>query len=217
MVGAQTSYDVYRSDGGAQYKLARQVQKNPPDSPFFPTANDYGVAGWSTDPADCLAASTTATASQVGNGALLLVPNAVTVNRLSFSYHTVQGAETNYNGVGLYSLNAAFSTATLVASSANQAGWTGAPGVDAVTDAAFSSAVQISPGYYIGVVLGSTSGTAMTLNGSAGLVNLLNFAKNSAVTAKRSFTFGSALTALPATITMSAATAVASIPFMAVS
>jgi hypothetical protein len=212
----QQGFDTYQNAGLGVLQQRKVSVLNPPDSPFLPTADDAGCYAWSTDPADCLAAATTATASQVGNGTLLVVPNTVTVNRLSFSQHTLQGTETNYNGVGLYSLNAAFTTATLVASSANQAGWTGST-VDGITDAAFSAAVQLVPGYYLGVILGSTSTTAMTLNGTAGLTSLLNFAKNSAVTAKRSFTFGSALTALPATITMSAATAIGTIPFMAVS
>lgn len=212
----QQAFDVQQNSGGGQISVRRLVMNNPPDSPYLPTADDAGCFAWSTDPADCLTTTTTATTSQVGNGVLLVVPNTVTVSRLSFSYHTVQGTQTNFNGVGLYSLSSGFTTATKIASSANQT-WTTAGNVDTVVDATFTASLQITPGYYLGVILGSTSGTAMTLNGSAGLAALTNFSKNSAVTAKRSFTFGSALTALPATITMSSATAIASIPFLALS
>jgi hypothetical protein len=127
----------------------------------------------------------------------------------------VQGTETNFNGVGLYSVNSAFTTATLVVASANQT-WTGVT-PDVATDAAFTAATALIPGYYFAAFLGSTSGTAMSLHGELGTVAaVMNFSKNSAVSKYRSFTLATQAT-LPATITLSATTADAFVPFMALS
>lgn len=217
-VGAQPAFDVVRTDGGAQYSFKRTLQRNPPDSPYTPTANDYGCLGWTLDPKDILTAAQTAV-SQTLYGALMIVPNAAPVNRLSFSPHTVQGVQTNFNGVGLFSLNAAGTILNQVAVSANQT-WTGVT-PDGITDAAFSTNPTIQPGYYWGVFLSSTSGTAMTLHGAnASSAAALNFSKASGavnqVSKWTSFTLATQ-TAMPATITLSGTTASAFVPFMALS
>lgn len=212
----QQAFDVQQNAGGGQLSVRRIVTNNPPDSPFTPTADDYGCFGWTVDPADVLTSAQTLT-SGVLFGALLVIPNTVTANRLSLSYHTVQGTQTNFNGVGLYSLNSALTTATKIAASATQT-WTTGGNVDKVVDAPFVTPTQLIPGYYIAAVLGSTSGTAMTVHGALGAVAaVMNFTKNSGVSQYRTFTSGSGLTALPATITMSGVTAGAFLPFLALS
>jgi hypothetical protein len=194
----QVNYDVQQNVGGGQLEVRRVVMNNPPDSPFLPTADDYGCYAWTCDPADVTTAAQL-TVSETLYGSLLVIPNSVTVNRFSFVPHTVQGTETNFNGVGLYSVNSAFTTATLVVASANQT-WTGVT-PDVATDAAFTA----------------TSGTAMSLHGELGTVAaVMNFSKNSAVSKYRSFTLATQAT-LPATITLSATTADAFVPFMALS
>jgi hypothetical protein len=211
----QANYDVQQNVGGGQLEVRRMVMNNPPDSPFLPTADDYGCYAWTCDPADVTAAAQL-TVSETLYGSLLVIPNSVTVNRLTIVPHTVQGTQTNFNGVGLYSVNSTFTTATLVVASANQT-WTGAGVVDAATDAAFTAATALTPGYYFAAFLGSTSGTAMTLHGELGTVAaVMNFSKNSAVSKYRSFTLATQAT-LPATITLSATTTDAFIPFMALS
>ena len=217
-VGSQSAFDVVRTDGGAQYFFKRTLQKNPPDSPYTPTANDYGCLGWTLDPKDILTAAQTAV-SQTLYGALMIVPNAAPVNRISFSPHTVQGVQTNFNGVALFQMNAAGTALTQVAVSANQT-WTGVT-PDGVTDAAFSTTPTIQPGYYWGVFLSSTSGTAMTLHGAnASSATALNFSKAAAapgqVTKWTSFTLATQ-TSMPASITLSGVTPSAFVPFMALS
>lgn len=217
-VGAQPNFDVVRTDGGAQYAFKRTLQRNPPDSPYTPTANDYGCLGWTLDPKDILTAAQTAV-SQTLYGALMIVPNVGTINRLSFSPHTVQATQTNFNGVALFSMNAAGTVLNQVAVSANQT-WTGVT-PDGITDAAFSTTPQIQPGYYWGVFLGSTSGTAMTLHGAnASSASALNFSKASGAPAQvskwTSFTLATQ-TSMPASITLSGVTASAFVPFLALS
>jgi hypothetical protein len=210
----QASYDIRQNSGGGLIYERTLVKNNPPDSPFLPTADDYGCYAWTCDPADVTTAAQV-TVSETLYGSVLVVPNTPTVNRLSFCPHTVQGAETNFNGVALYSLNAAYTTATLVVASANQT-WTGVT-PDTIVDAAFTAATQILPGYYIAAFLGSTSGTAMSLHGELGTVAaVMNYNKNSAVSKYRSFTLATQAT-FPATITLSSTTASAFIPFMALS
>lgn len=212
-VGSQSSYDYFQNSGGGEYRLRRRVQNNPPDSPYTPTANDYGCLGWTLDPKDILTAAQTAV-SQTLYCALMIVPNIGTINRLSFSPHTVQGAQTNFNGVALFQMNAAGTQLTQVAVSANQT-WTGVT-PDGITDAAFSTTSQIQPGYYWGAFLGSTSGTAMTLHGAlASSAAALNFSKASGapaqVTKWTSFTLATQ-TSMPATITLSGTTPSAFVP-----
>lgn len=206
-VGAETKYDVLRSDGGAVFNLAHKVWNNPPRSPYTPTANDYGCLGWTLDPKDILTAAQTAVSQTLYCG-LIIVPNSGTINRLSFSPHTVQATQTNFNGVALFQMNAAGTVLNQVAVSANQT-WTGVT-PDGVTDAAFSTTPQIQPGYYWGAFLGSTSGTAMTLHGAlASSAAAMNFSKASGaanqVTKWTSFTLASQ-TAMPASITLSGTT-----------
>lgn len=217
-VGQQLKYDTVKTDGGAVYNFRRFVQNNPPDSPYTPTANDYGCLGWTLDPKDILTAAQTAV-SQTLYGSLLIVPNSGTVNRLSFSPHTVQATQTNFNGVALFQMNAAGTALTQVAVSANQT-WTGVT-PDGITDAAFSTTPTITPGYYWGVFLGSTSGTAMTLHGAnASSAAALNFSKASGaanqVSKWTSFTLA-AQTSMPASITLSGTTPSAFVPFLALS
>lgn len=216
-VGPQSQFDLFKSDGGAQFSLAKKQYKNPPDSPFFPTANDYGCLGWTIDPADILTAAQTLT-SQVFFGSMFLVPNDCTVSKLSLDFATVQGAQTNFNGTGLYSANAAGTLLTLLSGSATQT-WTGVT-PNAITDVSLTTPQAVKAGYYWAGILGSTSGTAATLHGLlASSSSAVNFVKGSGFATKyRSFTFSSALTALPATITLPGTVAASAfIPFVAAS
>jgi hypothetical protein len=209
----QGSYDVQKSVGGGVIEVQRSVINNPPDSPYLPTADDYGVVAWTCDPADVTTAAQL-TVSQTLYGALLVVPNqpAGNVGHLSFAPHTVQGAETNFNGLALYSLNAAYTTATLIIASATQT-WTGIT-PDTIVDAALTTTEQIGPGYYIAAFLGSTSGTAMSLHGELGTIAaVVNASKNGAPSKYRSFTLPTQ-TAFPSTITLSATTPSAFVPFI---
>ena len=211
----QALYDTQQNVGGGVIQVRRTVTNNPPDSPFFPTADDYGCLGWTLDPEDILTAAQTLTTG-VGQASLLVIPNTVTINRLSAAFATVQGTQTNFNGVALYSVNAALTTLTQVAVSATQT-WTAAS-TTAITDAPFTTTPQILPGYYWAAILGSTSGTAATIHGANAVSSgALNFSKNSGVTQWRSFTFGAGLTAFPATITLSGVTKSAFTPFLALS
>jgi hypothetical protein len=212
----QQLFDFQKNAGGGVIQVQRSLIVNAPDSPYLPTADDYGISAWTCDPADVTTAAQL-TVSQTLYGALLVVPNTgKPANRLSLIPHTVQGAETNFNGVGLYSLNSTYTTATQIAVSANQT-WTGVT-PDVSVDAAFTTAISaLTPGYYIATFLGSTSGTAMTLHGELGTVaSAMNFAKNGAVSAYRSFTLAGQTT-MPASITLSGTTPSAFIPFLALS
>lgn len=210
----QAAFDVQQNSGLGQISVRKLVNNNPPDSPYSLTADDYGFFGWTIDPADLVAAATL-TVSQTAYFSLLVVPNTVTVNRVSFVASTVQGALTNFNGVGIYSISSDLTTLTKVAASATQT-WTGLT-PNALTDAPLSAAYQLLPGYYFTAILGSTSGTAMSVYGvTAGNAGAVNFAKNNAPTAKKNFSIATQ-TALPTSVTMSGQTATAFTPFLALS
>lgn len=214
----QPFFDYVKNKGGGEYYFSRKVQNNPPDEPFTTHAATYGLLGWSLDPRDILTAAQTAT-SQTLYGALLVVPNGAAINKLSFSPHTVQGTQTNFNGVALYSLNAAGTILNQVAVSAAQT-WTGVT-PDGITDANFSTNPVIQAGYYWAAFLSSTSGTAMTIHGAnASSASAINFSKASGaanqVTKWTAFTLATQ-TSMPATITLSGTTASAFIPFLALS
>lgn len=210
----QAAFDVQQNSGGGQLFVRRQVMNNPPDSPYFPTADDYGCLGWTLDPEDVLTAAQTLTTGTIF-GSLMVIPNTGNINRLSAAFATVQGTQTNANGVALYQPNAALTSLSLVASSANQT-WTGVS-TTAMTDNPFSTTPQITPGYYWACIMGSTSGAAATIHGAnAVTAAVLNFSKNSGVSQWRSFTLAGQ-TAWPATITLSATTKSAFTPFLALS
>lgn len=210
----QAAFDVFRTDGGAQYTMRRTVQRNPPDSPFTPTADDYGCLGWTLDPEDVLTAAQTLTTGTIF-GSLIVVPVGGTINRLTAAFATVQGVQTNTNGVALYSVNAGLTTLSQVAVSANQT-WT-AVSTTATVDNPFSTTPTIVPGYYWACIMGSTSGTAATVHGAnAVTAAVLNFSKNTGVTQWRSFTLAGQTT-WPATITLSGVTKGAFTPFLALS
>lgn len=210
----QTKYDTFKTDGGALYNLRRFVQNNVPDSPFFPTAADYGCFGWTMDPEDVLTAPQTAADGTI-YGALVVIPNACTVNRISFELSAAPTTEHNYTGVGLYAPNAALTSLSLVASSANQ-NWVGGS-TTVLTDAAFSAATAIAAGYYWACwEVGFTAGTPGIHGALAQSSGVLNFSKNSGVTQWRSFSLAGQTT-MPATITLSGVTKSAFTPFLVVS
>lgn len=216
---SDAAYDVLQNSGGGQFSLRKMVRNNPPESPFFPTADDYGCLGWTLDPADVLTAAQL-TVSTTLYGAMLVIPNACTVNRLTFFPHAVQGAETNFNGVALYSpvyTSGVITSLSQVAVSANQSGWTGIT-PDTAVDAPFSATANITPGYYWATWLGSTGGTAMSLHGALGTLSaVLNFSKKTSQETKyRAFTLATQTT-MPATITLSGVTASAFVPAFALS
>lgn len=213
-VGPQPNYDVYYNSGQGEFFLSRKQQLNPPDSPYFPTANDYGCLGWTLDPEDVLTAAQTLTTGTIF-GSLLVVPNGGTINRLTAAFATVQGVQTNANGVALYQVNAALTQLSQVAVSANQT-WT-AVSTTATVDNPFSTTPLIGPNYYWACIMGSTSGTAATIHGAnAVTAAVLNFSKNAGVTQWRSFTLAGQ-TSWPATITLSGVTKSAFTPFLALS
>lgn len=214
----QPFYDVFYNAGRGQESRSRQVQENPPDEPYTAHSYTYGCLGWTMDPADILTAAQNLTTTTLFAG-LIIVPNGGVANRLSCAFASVQGTETNFNGVGLYSMNAAGTALNLVVASANQT-WTGVS-TTAITDNAFTAATPITPGYYWGAILGSTSGTAATIHGmNAPTAAAFNFSKQSGaanqVTKWRSFTLATQTT-MPATITLSGTTASAFVPFLALS
>jgi hypothetical protein len=214
-MAVQSSYDVYTDDGNQQYKLRRRVQNNVPDSPFFPTAADYGTYGWTLDPEDVLTAPQTAADGTI-YGALLVVPNNCTVNRISFQLSAAPTTEHNYSGVGLYSVNSALSSLSLVASSANQ-NWVGGS-TTVLTDAPFSVATPITAGYYWACwEVGFSAGTPGIHGATAEAAGILNFTKNSGVTAYRSFT-KTAQTSMPVSLALPAGvTTSAFTPFLVLS
>jgi hypothetical protein len=211
----QQAYDYQQNVGGGVIEVRRSVMNNPPDSPYFPTADDYGCLGWTLDPEDVLTAPQTAADGTI-YGALVIIPNTVTVNRISFQLSAAPTTEHNYSGVGLYSANSALTTLSLLASSANQ-NWVGGS-TAAITDAPFSAAAQVTPGYYWACwEVGFSAGTPGIHGATAESAGILNFSKNSGATAWRAFSMPSN-TSMPATITLPG-TAVKSAftPFLVVS
>lgn len=211
---AQTVYDVEQNSGQGISYIRKVVRNNPPDSPYFPTADDYGALGWTLDPEDVLTAPQTAADGTI-YGALVVVPTACTVNRLSFQLSAAPTTEHNYTGVGLYSVNSALTTLSLVASSANQNLVGGS--TTAITDAPFSAATPIVPGYYWATwEVGFSAGTPGIHGATAEASGILNWSKNTGVTQWRSFTLATQ-TSMPATITLSGVTKSAFTPFLVLS
>lgn len=195
----QQAFDVQQNSGGGQISVRRLVMNNPPDSPYTMTADDYGAVGWTLDPEDVLTAPQTAADGTI-YGSLVVIPNTVTANRISFLLSAAPTTEHNYSGVGLYSANAAMTTLSLVASSANQ-NWVGGS-TTALTDAPLSVATQLTPGYYWATwEVGFSAGTPGIHGATAQSSGVLNWSKNSGVAAYRSFSMPSQ-TSMPATITL---------------
>lgn len=214
----QQAYDINQNTGGGQFTERRMVMNNPPDSPYFPTADDYGCVGWTADPADIMIAAATLVTQKL-IGAMLVVPNAVTVNRLSVIFgNTTSLAVNNFNGAALFSLNAAGTTLSQVATSATQS-WSSSTSTTALTDIPFTAATALVPGYYWAAFLTSFTAGTPTLHGvTAVTAAALNFGKNSAVPSTfRAFTLTATQTTMPASITMSGTTASAFVPFMVLS
>jgi hypothetical protein len=194
------------------------VANNPPDSPYFPTADDYGCFGWTLDPEDILTAAATLVTQKLLL-AMVVIPNTVTVNRISCAFaNTTSLAVNNFNGAALYSANSGFTTLTQVAASATQA-WSGSTSTTALTDIPLTAATQITPGYYWAGFLTSFTAGAPTLHGATAVsAAAINFTKNSAVaTAYRAAVVTATQTTMPATVSIAGITASAFTPFLAVS
>ena len=69
----EAAFDVQQNVGGGVISVRKAVRNNPPESPYLPTADDYGCFALTCDPADVTTAAAQLTVSQTLYGSLLVV------------------------------------------------------------------------------------------------------------------------------------------------
>jgi len=162
------------------------------------TAADRGAVGWSGNPA--MFANAAALPLGVLAMTRISVPVASTINSVSLSMVTAGATLTaGQNLVGIYD-----ATGSLLGQTADQASnWVGTTGLKTM---ALTSPISVSPGnYFIGALANGTTGPSMLRSlSSANMGSTVNFG----LTTTNAYwaNSGSSLTALPASVSMSART-----------
>lgn len=214
----QSNFDIFRSDGGAQFALKKTLQNNTEIVPLAPLPGDFGLLGWTIDPIDVnvvnqAIVSGTQYFVRLSNPSNLNLQNNNQIKKVGLQLGTTAAATPGtYSGFAVYSYVLGATTMTKLSDSGadDGAAWVTA-GASNYMEATLSSAVSASPGYlYLSFI--ATFTTTPTL-----WANTLtpNAVKIKGVTVQQSYSLA-AQTSFGATVTVSGLTAGTFVPLMGI-